>query len=896
MNGFQKARLPSDCIHQTISKESKDTNIVIGAISQWGEVKKKTKDRSVSKAKEPGAAPSDAPTSGGRGGRGRGGLESTRGGRGRGTDRGRGASRGARAASATASTNGPRNTKSANVEPSFASMTEPAPQVATGNWDTPAATTDSTPLESSWENVTAEAAQPTEPLKPSSKPDGTRSWASMFAKPKLATAPPKASQPIHNRDPPIEASIPATTNPISNDIHGLPPPAIVNETSEIPNTPPTSDFISSEVPPSGDELTETNLEQVPDTSVPVASATAASTVASTMDPRTGGTPLGGAQQHQPSGRPPMGGFATSAWKATGTPGRSASFQRKVLEQQEAVVMPGKHAVDRAAVQFGSMGLNGTPEDVDVDSDREDAETRAQPPQHSPVAPRAALPPAPQQQGFSSEPQAAEPLPIPRPAPGLPPLGQSSTTQQQDQASSEEQAIHAHPGSGPSGFPYNQFNDRYGAHAPSTQKSYEPFGQQASQPSQTEAFPSASQSGQQAPQAAFSSAGNDMSSFYTSDTQRNAYQNNFYSGYGQQPHQQGHETGRAGSAFGTSAPGQGSQHAISGQQHAHGRFGQANEAHASGNSTPNPSMSSQQQPNPSHHMMGQQQGQGHAGGQYGGYPGGYGHPYGPGYYSSYSMNQVSNHPYGRERPLFDDVRRYDDHYLTQAPQYGYGGSQGGYGSGPFGSAGGKGAMYGQGHQGYNQSPYDQHSASPANAGTFGSQLPSSGRESAAAGGLGSYGRSGSAQPADTPYSGSGTGSHSNVPDPFGGRAQSAYQGHNQGLGSGMGQGGNDDALRGYGGESKVPGGPSPALGQPGGRPGSTQGQSSAGQGGYGAYPSHMNPGIHGQQGSQYNSGHGHQSGGQNHQGAGYGAYGAGYGGNYYSSSNRGGWGAGANYGH
>ena len=871
-----------------------------GTISQWGEVKKKSKERSASKAKDPGATSLTEVSSGGggRGGRGRGASEMTRGGRGRGVDRGRGASRGARAAAAAAaSSNGPRNVKSTSGD---SSLVAPAPEsadaVTSGGWDTSAAAPDRT-LDSSWENVTAEAAQPPEPAKAASKPDGTRSWASMFAKPKPAPAPPKPSQHIPSHDPSLETSIPATYDQTSSHNHGLPPPLAVNETSEIPNTPPVADLTPSDVPPSNDELTETNLEQVPDTSAPAASATAASTVASTLDTRNAGTPLGGPQQIQAGGRPPLGGFATSAWKAAGTAGRSASFQRKVLEQQEAVVMPGKHAVDRAAVQFGSMGLNGSPEDVDVDSDREDAETRAQPPQHSPVAPRAALPPAPQQQqGFPPHIQAADSLPTPRQAPGLPPVGHSAATQQQDHIPPEEQEVHAHAGSGPSGYPFSQFNDRYGTQGPSSQKQYEPFGQQVSQPSQTDSLPSTSQSGQQASHGAFTSPNNDMSSFYTSDSQRNTFPNNFYGGYGQQS-QQNQEPGRTGSAFGTSAQVQGSQYVTSGQQPSQGRFNQTNEAQASGNSTPNPSMPGQQPPTQSHHLMGQQQqGQGHAGGQYGGYPGGYGHPYNPGYYSSYSMNQVSNHPYGRERLPFDDVRRYDDQYLTQAPQYGYGGNQAGYGSSPFGGASAKAAMYNQGHQGYNQSPYDQHSASPANAGAFGSQIPSSGRESAVAGGLGSYGRSGSAQATDTPYSGSVAGSHSNAPDPFGGRAQSGYQGHNQGLGSSMGQGGNEESLRGYGGDSKVPGGPSPALGQPGGRPGSTQGQSSSGPGNYSGYPSHMNQGAHGQQGSQYSSSHGHQSGGQNHQGAGYGAYGAGYGGNYYGSSNRGGWGAGASYGH
>lgn len=873
---------------------------VIGTISQWGEVKKKTKDRSVSKTKDPVTASTEISATGARSGRGRGGLESARGGRGRGTDRGRGASRGVRSTGGAASINGQRSTKAdtgASAEPPWNTPdTEPAAQVVAGNWDLPANTTESAPLDSSWENVSAEAAQSNDPPKPAAKPDGTRSWASIFAKPKPAPTPPKAPLAIPNHDAPNEASIAATSDTIPNDMQGLPPPIGVKDISEIPNTPPTSDFISAEVPPSGDELTETNLEQVPDTSGPAASATAASTVASTMDPRNAGTPIGGPQQNQPSGRPPMGGFATSAWKATGQPGRSASFQRKVLEQQEAVVMPGKHAVDRAAVQFGSMGLNGTPEDVDVDSDREDAETRAQPPQHSPVAPRASLPPAPQQQVFADQPPVTDALPTPRQAPGLPPVGQSSGPQQQDQLLSGEQSSQSHPG--PPGYPYNHFNDRYGTQAVSAQKPYEPFGQQAPQPSQSESLPASSQPGQPASQSAFSSAGNDMASFYTSDNQRNTYHNNYYGGYGQQPHQQGHDSARTANAFGTSAPGQGSQHVTSGQQNPQGRFGQASELQASGHSTPNPSMSSQQPPNQPHHMIGQQQGPGHVGGQYSGYPGGYGHPYGASFYSSYmnQMNQVSNHPYGRERPLFDDVRRYDDQYLTQNPQYGYGGSQGGYGSSPFSGAGGKGGMYGQGHQGYGQSPYDQHSASPANSGAFGSQLPSSGRESATTGALGAYGRSGSAQTSEGPYSGSGTGGHGNAPDPFGGRVQSSYPGHNQGLGSGMGQGGNDESLRVYQGESKAPGEPSPALGQPSGRPGSTQGQSSSGPGGYSGYPSHMNQGMHGQQSSQYGSAPGHQSGGQTHQGGGYGAYGSGYGGNYYGSSNRGGWGGGASYGH
>ncbi len=732
----------------------------------------------------------------------------------------------------------------------------------------------------------------------------------MFSKPAPAPVPLKAQapRPAQIHDAPVEPPVPATSHPVENDMPGLPPPP-VSESLEAPTTPPTSDLASSEqaanITPSKDDLTETNLEQVLDVSGPAPSATAASTVASTADPQ-GVAP----SQQQQGTRPPLGGFATSAYKATGMPGipgRSASYQRKILEQQEAVVMPGKHAVDRAAVQFGSMGLNGSTDDADVDSDREDAETRAQPPQHSPIAPRAALPPAPQQPSFPSQPQ-LDTLPTPRQAPGLPPVNQAP--------------IHGLPGdsgappqSSSSNYPYN----RYGPHstpqevsAPA-QKPYEPFGQQVQQSHQYDGYPHVSQAPSQLQQQAqshqgvYSSAPSDMSSYYTSDSQRNAYQNNYYGNYGQQPPANTHETNasqqRGTSVFGTSTAEQQSQFPTSQapSQPSHSRFGQASEAQNSGHSTPNPSHTGQPQ------QMPQQQGQGQTGGQHGGFP--YGHPYyASPYYSAY-MNQVSNHSYGRERPMFDDVRRYEDQYLTQNPQFGYGGSQGGYGGGPFGGAGGKQGMYGQPHQSYGMSPqtsYDQHSASPANAGAFGQQQSATpARDSAA---LGNYGRSGSAQPSENPqqFGTTGASNHGSMPDAFG-RSQSGYPGQSSGLGGHMSQqGGPDDSLRGYGDSSKVAGGPSPALGQAGGRPGSAatpqaqsglpppQGQSQSQQG-YGGYMGQM----HGQGGSQYGGGPGglgghHQYGSQNHQGGGYGAYGAGYGSSSYGNSNRGGWGA--NYGH
>lgn len=294
-----------------------------------------------------------------------------------------------------------------------------------------------------------------------------------------------------------------------------------------------------------------------------------------------------------------------------------------------------------------------------------------------------------------------------------------------------------------------------------------------------------------------------------------------------------------------------------------------------------------------------------------------------------MNQVSAHPYGRERPMFDDVRRYDDQYLTHNPQFGYGANHGAYGGGPFGGgAGGKQGMYGQPHQGYGMSPqqtsYDQHSSSPANVGGFAQQQSAPSRDGAAGGALASYGRSGSAQPSENQqqYSGTGMSNYGNIPDVFA-RSASGFPGQAQGVNHQVGgqSGANDDTRGGYSDSAKVPGGPSPALGQPGGRPGSAansmqgqtglpppQSQSQQSQQGYGGYPGLVNHQMqqHGQQGSQYGAGppggglggHHGSAGQQTHQGGGgYGGYGAGnaFGASYYGGggNNRGGWGG--NYG-
>ncbi|KAL8726675.1 MAG: hypothetical protein Q9166_006543 [cf. Caloplaca sp. 2 TL-2023] len=897
-----------------------------GNISQWGEVKKKTKDRSQPKTKDSTTSAADTTHTITRGGRGRGTGEGSRG-RGRGSERGRGAGRGGRGASAAAELRNISFEKGSADTGSVGDWDkDPTTDGVTGG-QVQTAETDNAALDSSWENINAAEAAPTappEPAKPSLKPDGSRTWASMFNRPAAPSVAKKPSKEASIGEAASEQPSLPTSRTEELDMPGLPPPIPVETVNpEIPNTPPSPSMVSSELAaeltPPKDELTETNLEQVLDTSGPPNSATAASTVASTVNHRTStGTPMQPSAQPETS-RPPMGGYATTAYKATGMPGRSASFQRKILEQREAVVMPGKHAVDRAAVQFGSMGLNGSSEDLDVDDDREEPETRAQPPQHSPIAPKATLPPP----GQGSQSLTNEPLPAPRQAPGLPPLNQQSS-QQPMQASDNDRDVLQQPGQ--SSYPYNQFSSRFGPqstpqeHSAPTQKPYEPFGSQIQQPQHPfDSYPSASQvpppSQQHAPSqlGGLSSAPHDMSSYYTSDNQRNAYQN-YYANYGQQSQQNPQDAGptqhRTPSAFGTSAAEQSSQHTTSQpQQPPPSRYTQPIDPQGSGSSTPNPSLPGQGQTNqPPHLMQQQQQPQGQSGGQHGGYP--YGHPYyqSP-YYQAY-MNQVSHHAYGRDRPLYDDARRYDDHFLTQNAQFGYGGSQGGYG-GPFAGGAGKQGMYNQPQPGYGMSPqasYDQYTSSPAAHGAFGQQPSAPTREGATSAHMPSFNRAGSAQPSEhqQQYPGTSSAGYGNMSDTFG-RSGSGFQGQNHGVGHQQAgqQGSNDDSLRGFG-DAKMPGGPSPA---PGMRPGSAvnnmPGQSglppsqNQGQQGYGGYPGHLSHQMHGQQGSQYGAGPGglsghHQGAGQGHQSGGYGGgYGGGFG-SSYGGYNRGGWSG--NYGH
>ncbi|KAL2433545.1 hypothetical protein ABEF95_005399 [Exophiala dermatitidis] len=669
-----------------------------GTISQWGEVKKKHP--------KPKETPVASTESGSRG-RGRGAFEGR--GRGRGAERGARGGRGAK--SVAAHTNG---TKKTDDWDTAATATAPAADGAGAGWDTAPANGETTTTNDDWANEPGKdslASLQTEEPKPASaaapntaKPGG---WAGLFAKPapappkKAPAPPPPAAQP---EPAPVEPDTPVAQQ--SAPVEPILPPPIEpapseGGPSELPSAPHSE--TGKDLTPPKDELTEQNLEKLPDTSQPHPSATAASTVASTQDPLTTTEPA------KPAIRPGMSGYAATALKATSGSNRSASYTRKVMEQQEAVVMPGHHAVEKAAVQFGKLGL-GSLDDLDVDEDREEPETRTQLPDDSPAAPRASLPPSlPEPQQGPSAPMSHIPT---QPAadvqaaaigrqpgaPGLPPV-----PQQPQQPSPQSSSAYT-----------DQF--RYGQ----GQKPYDPFGQQppAAQPQAQSQEPFSNQVPTQ-PGAATSQ--NDFASYYG----RDAY--NYYGAYGQGQH----DAQRVGSAFGTTAPEAPGQYATSRPQQA---IPGQQDAPGSGGNTPAPAVASHHAAQPSGPM---QQTQGHGYPGYG-YPNAYNQQY-PQYSASY-INQM-NHRYGSNRPMFDDVRRQDSDYYGSQYNYGQNHYGGGY----------KSNMYAQPQQGYS---YEQ-SSSPANAAnTFG------GREAAG------YGRSGSAQPSEAQQSAAGSTGFGGVPDPFG----------------------------------------------------------------------------------------------------------------------------------
>lgn len=285
-----------------------------------------------------------------------------------------------------------------------------ASAAAATQWESPAATADlasTTPSANTTTAAAATTATPAEPPKSTVIPQGTqKTWASML---RQSTAPKAAPQPPKEQSPPkvepVLEPLPAAAEPPAPE----PEPEPVAELSADPpqhEEPPMNNatVVVPEIalPPSKDQLTETNLEQVVDISNPPVTDTAASEAADSWDPRAAAlsataTPLSAAQaQHQPP-KAPASGYAATAIKATerAPVPRTPSHQRRFLDQQEAVRMPvaANQQLERTAVQFGAFNLNGSEDDID--GDREEPETRAQPPADSPVTqPRASLPPAP----------------------------------------------------------------------------------------------------------------------------------------------------------------------------------------------------------------------------------------------------------------------------------------------------------------------------------------------------------------------------------------------------------------------------------------------------------------------------------------------------------------------
>lgn len=485
-----------------------------------------SKDRSRSKADSQNAAPA-ATTDATRAPRGRTASESIRGGRGRGDGgRGRGGARGGRAGAQNLSTN-------------HRSESHTSDQVSVPTTDAWGTTSDA-------KVVAPETAASTVQDKPISTTEGIKeglsditsghvvqgakkTWASMFAsKPKPET------EVAANSTTQSNAGGSAPSDPVQIDhdhnqtMHAQSDDAADTNNrarhDDIESQDQTTNGLEAALTPPKDPLTEDNLEHVLDISQPPATFTAASTVGSAA-----ATP----QTQAPIGRPPMGGYSSSALRATGMPGRSASYQRRVLDQQEAVVMPGHNAVDRASVQFGSMGLGSASDSIDVDEEREDPATRTQPIQSPPQVPRASLPPAARSHATEAHSRyGQESLPTPKQSQGLP----QPTSQHLPSAASALQQDASHTPQAYSNY------SRYEQHDSTTQpqqKPYDPFNDHAgstdAQTQQTHSTQQSNQQGQQQhAQHAYGSQGSapGYNQYYSSEQQRSAYQN-YYGMYGQQ---------------------------------------------------------------------------------------------------------------------------------------------------------------------------------------------------------------------------------------------------------------------------------------------------------------------------------------------------------------------------
>ncbi|KAG0640850.1 hypothetical protein HOY80DRAFT_957107 [Tuber brumale] len=882
----------SDDIVAALNENGGDVQLTAAKISegttaQWGTVEKRSKDRSRSKVKEPSSAGAniDSYSSGSRTRAGRASHEGGRSGRGgRGGPESR-ASRGGRS-------------RGANDDKKAADSSVPT-------W--PEETNKETEANGAFENsfvpdIHSEASKstPDQAPLPVPKPAPVASWASkLFSKPAPPPPAPVQKIPSPPKQPPVQPEpvqypVPEPVEPEPVE-ESIPPPEEASpEVQPAPATPepvePTPEPVEPEPVPEPEEeavleapevgaspaqpLTEVNLEKIEDAAPPPPATTQASTIASsTATPAATASISAPPPQHtvttpQPApSRPVHSGVVMPK----GTPGRGPSYSRRVLDQQEPVVMPGNHgAVEHAAVQFGSMGLNG---DIDDDEEVEQAETVSQPPPPSPIAqPVTSLPPTGPSQLPVSQPPVAEALPTPRQAPGLPvhpqavpqqpssqpPVAPQSMTQQQHQLNPQ---LPSH---------YN----RYAIPETQTQtKSFDSFAHSAQQQPIPPHQPQAQTQPQAQPQAYGNYAPSPLQpqqqpshigvgvsaapdqqpqyNYYNDRSQPPGFGAPYTSNYMQQAQSQqdaGTSQQRASSGLG-GATGEGlgqvptSAGAASQVQQQTSRYpGQTGEQ-GSGHATPSPAIPTVQQTSQPHQPVGQHPTQAF---QYGYQQ----HPY----YSQFVPQSYYNQPFKNHQGMYG----YPPTYIS--PQY------------------------------------SDHTSTPVGLGGFGA--PSAqGRDGVA--GLGDYSRMNTTaaqqqQQQALPQHTSTGGYGSSIPNFLSGRGLPQEQ---QQLGAGVGQqqagqqGQTDESLK--FGENKPPTGPSgtPSIpGQPG-RPGSATsslGPQHGGQTPASMYGSHLNHGLHGHSPSQYGAGQGQsgtnqysmysggypqygQAGGR-HAGGGWGGYG------------------------
>ncbi|KAB5554615.1 hypothetical protein GE09DRAFT_1173602 [Coniochaeta sp. 2T2.1] len=879
------------------------TRIADGTATQWGEVSKQKKAPKTKKADAFTTTNTDSAPRAGRGGRG------DFGGRGRGRVAERGGRGGARGKPAHAPTNGIRSNESQPLsvpteESSAWETPKPADDTTTG-WGE--STETSAPAPAANATPASSAPTPSAAPKPSvAASNATKTWASMLrqpAAPKPAPKPkeapaPKPAETVIEPLPPAEPT-PAESEPQSETPATHEEAAEPTETTSSTIAQPAVAVPETALAPSNDQLTEKNLDQLADDSHPPPTETAASEAADSWNPRGAdvsatATPLSGPQQKQEAQKTVSSGYAATALKATErAPIRTPSYQRRVLDQEEAVRMPGnRDQVDRAAVQFGAFSLNE--DEDDIDGDREEPETRAQPPVDSPVTqPRASLPPVQPPASLQDSYAAQKPvssLPTGPAASAIAPPSQPSAASQgvssslPHSLSTDRPLISGFPPAAPPVGQNAQQYGRFGQSAPQepagfgSQKPFDAFGQQQQQAapvaqnqyegafgSQAQVPPAQSQAPQQ-PAPGFSSAPSDYSSYYTAGAQDRS-QYNYYNQFAPQQGTQGPPEGPASQQQSQRSYMGGNYNAPSTdnlsqypQSSAHTqRYGSGSALDNSGNTTPNPSAA---QAPPS--ATGQAQPHGQQ----------------PHDYQQYSQN----HPYFNS-----------PYYAAYMNQYqGYGG-QGGYG-GVYG----KGSPYGQPGYGMNaQGPYAGHGTSPA-AGFAQSSLHRA--DSGGAAGLAEYGRAPSAQAASQPaLGGSGYGG---MHDSFsrGGPYSQGGQSYNT-AGSQPGNPPVDD-LKQFG-DAKTGAGPSPSMGlaaRPGsatnnapssGLPPAQSGQQGGfGASGYGNYPGHSQ-GLHGAQAGASGYGMGASGNQGQHGNNPYGGYGGqGFGGGNYGYGNqqqRGGWG-------